>query len=188
MDLPCADHAVVFKLVCQAHKAGFQRQPHVQLCLECHFYYHQSTIVLTCQPCVYMRRGGTPVSFRLVRTCFQNGMTYSVLTQSNSQGPPSSAECRCPNSQGPQLQVLQVRGQGPVVSFTKRQQQTSVRMPGEAVALAEKQTCIGQVMPLLLLQLCIHFQHCIRLGHASQADADCVPLFFRLPCCRRASA
>jgi hypothetical protein len=53
-------------------------------------------------------RAGTPVSFRLVRTCAQDGKTYPVLTQSNTQGPPGTTECRCPNAQGPQLQVLQV--------------------------------------------------------------------------------
>lgn len=84
---------------------------------KCQCYYHHKPKVFRCQPCVYMCRGGTPVSFRLVRTCVQNGMTYSVLTQSNSQGPPSSAECRCPNSQGPQLQVLQVRCHAPYSNF-----------------------------------------------------------------------
>jgi hypothetical protein len=53
-------------------------------------------------------RAGTPVSFSLVRTCTQDGKVYSVLTQGNFQGPPTTTDCRCPNAQGPALQVLQV--------------------------------------------------------------------------------
>lgn len=48
------------------------------------------------------------MSFSLVRTCTQDGKTYSVLTQGNFQGPPTTTDCRCPNSQGPALQALQV--------------------------------------------------------------------------------
>jgi hypothetical protein len=46
-----------------------------------------------------MQWGGTPVSWRQVRTCSAGGATYSVLTQGNFQGPPpSSAEFRCGNT------------------------------------------------------------------------------------------
>lgn len=48
------------------------------------------------------------MSFKLVRTCQNGGKSYSVLVGSNSQGPPSEAECRCSNAQGPSFSVLQV--------------------------------------------------------------------------------
>ena len=48
------------------------------------------------------------MSFKLVRTCQTGGKSYSVLVGGNSQGPPSEAECRCSNAQGPQFSVLQV--------------------------------------------------------------------------------
>jgi hypothetical protein len=48
--------------------------------------------------CWGLQWGGTPVSFRQVRTCSAGGATYSVLTQGNSQGPPGSNECRCANT------------------------------------------------------------------------------------------
>jgi hypothetical protein len=42
--------------------------------------------------------GYTPISFRQVRSCSAGGATYQVLIQSNSQGPASTAECRCANA------------------------------------------------------------------------------------------
>ncbi|GBF96612.1 hypothetical protein Rsub_09358 [Raphidocelis subcapitata] len=38
---------------------------------------------------------GTPVSFRFVRNCEESSVGYTVLTQSNFQGPPGANECRC---------------------------------------------------------------------------------------------
>lgn len=39
--------------------------------------------------------GGTPVSWSKVSTCNSGGANYLVLTQSNSQAPPSGEQCRC---------------------------------------------------------------------------------------------
>jgi hypothetical protein len=52
-----------------------------------------------------MRRAGTPVSFKLVRTCADGS---SVLVGGNSQGPNSNSECRCNNANKPTFTALQV--------------------------------------------------------------------------------
>lgn len=79
------------------------------------------------------RWAGTPVSFRLVRTCAQDGKTYPVLTQSNTQGPPGPTECRCPNAQGPQLQVLQA-----CISMKPR---ADMDISGQDIACKSNQFC-----------------------------------------------
>jgi hypothetical protein len=57
-------------------------------------------------PC---RWGGTPVSWRVVRTCSDAAKAYTVLTSSNSQGNPAGdGECRCNEPNGPQYAVAQV--------------------------------------------------------------------------------